>query len=632
MNQQMGLTEFFSMEASDYLEQLDALVSKAGSPQGEEFLRLARALRGSALMANQQAIGAVSEALEGLARAVSEGRLGWDHAVQHTAVRAVDDLKILVRNVSAWTDADSDKASAVTSQLRSVAGEPKEEPARTDRGIDTGTRAFIAREGAGVASALNQLARAIQREPPEPKQFDHVIRLMQPLRGLAVLSDLPPIPEILDGIERAISAELYQTHEPHDVAVLFDVGARALSSAAQEVASLGAVPSDSAEAQDFVRRLGALLDVGGDVVPIEVLYFDDDGPHVIKEGTPSATPGRLVELELIAHGEHLREAAAELERAQWETQRELRALTLAGTFRSLVTGGTDRLGRSVTGFALAASEAVNRGAPTRNTKAFVARLREAGTILSAAPATDHDELATKLDVVTQALRALPTTPKEPEAAPTVQSQPSDGAPSRPRAPSAATEVSPAEVETPAHLVFEPVSSDEAEATETVEPAVAELQPQVTPEDSEPDRAQAAESETDLAAGWIEYERLVTEFGDRRGSVQELLDRDPDTLPVPVQATPVFEEVAPIEEETYEIPDIEELEEREEITYGAELTDVVPITDLVYSGTAALERAVSIQIQIREAVKEPQPDGPLLTELVEELLDLVQLSIGKQETS
>ena len=63
-----------------------------------------------------------------------------------------------------------------------------------------------------------------------------------------------------------------------------------------------------------------------------------------------------------------------------------------------------------------------------------------------------------------------------------------------------------------------------------------------------------------------------------------------------------------------------------------MADVVPITDLVYSGAAALERAVSIQIQIRQAVKEPQPDGPQLTELVEELLDLVQLSVGKQETS
>ena len=96
---------------------------------------------------------------------------------------------------------------------------------------------------------------------------------------------------------------------------------------------------------------------------------------------------------------------------------------------------------------------------------------------------------------------------------------------------------------------------------------------------------------------------------------------------------MFEAVAPpIEEEPYEIPDIEELEEKEEVTHGAELADVVPITDLVYSGAAALERAVSIQIQIRQAVKEPQPDGPQLTELVEELLDLVQLSVGKQETS
>ena len=70
MSSQMGLTEFFAMEASEYLERLDALVSAVAPPEGEEFLRLARALRGSALMANQQAIAGAAAAFETLARSV----------------------------------------------------------------------------------------------------------------------------------------------------------------------------------------------------------------------------------------------------------------------------------------------------------------------------------------------------------------------------------------------------------------------------------------------------------------------------------------------------------------------------------------------------------------------------------
>ena len=154
-------------------------------------------------------------------------------------------------------------------------------------------------------------------------------------------------------------------------------------------------------------------------------------------------------------------------------------------------------------------------------------------------------------------------------------------------------------------------------------------PEAAPQHDEVIHARPDESETDLAAAWMEYERLVEDFGDRRGSVEELVDRDPDALPVPIQATPVFEEVAEVQEATLEIPDIAEVEERVEAPTEEDLGDVVPITDLVYSGSAAFERAVNIQSQIREAVNEPQPDGPLLTELVEELLDLVQLSIGKQ---
>jgi hypothetical protein len=54
-------------------------------------------------------------------------------------------------------------------------------------------------------------------------------------------------------------------------------------------------------------------------------------------------------------------------------------------------------------------------------------------------------------------------------------------------------------------------------------------------------------------------------------------------------------------------------------------DVVSIADLCYSGSAALERALSVRNQIHGVLTEQELDRPLLVDLVEELLNLVDLS-------
>jgi hypothetical protein len=59
-------------------------------------------------------------------------------------------------------------------------------------------------------------------------------------------------------------------------------------------------------------------------------------------------------------------------------------------------------------------------------------------------------------------------------------------------------------------------------------------------------------------------------------------------------------------------------------------DVVPITELCYSGAGAFERANEVRGEIRGALAQPQLDRPLLDELVEELLDLVDLSFQQPE--
>ena len=110
----LAMADFFALEAGEYLERLDGLLAPEGPPAADEFVRLARALRGSALMASQTPIARAAAGLESLARSVREGRRGWDPGTRQVAIRAVDELKILIRRVAAWDDSDTTKAEALS--------------------------------------------------------------------------------------------------------------------------------------------------------------------------------------------------------------------------------------------------------------------------------------------------------------------------------------------------------------------------------------------------------------------------------------------------------------------------------------------------------------------------------------
>src|SRR5881394_3689627 len=331
----LGMSDFFALEAGEYLERLDVLLAAGDSPNADELVRLARALRGSALMANQHAIARTAAALEALARAVREGRRAWDPQTKQLAVRGVDDLKIFVRRAPAWSDADTAKAEALSQELEQLAGRPSAQVRAAEAmGLDAGARAFVAREGAAIASALDRASKALTANPLAHDPLQHVLRALQPLRGLAAVNDLPPLPDLLEGIERAIG-ELSQTSGVGPsaatngdlVAELFQMAATSIAHAAREVAERGRPDPESAEFRRFAGLLVKFMESEPDVVPIETLGT------IVRRGTPSARPATLGRLELVSHGEHLRQAADSLERAPSPTQRELRAHTLAGTFR-----------------------------------------------------------------------------------------------------------------------------------------------------------------------------------------------------------------------------------------------------------------------------------------------------------
>src|SRR6266542_3067473 len=260
----LGMTDFFALEAGEYLERLDAVLQpgEGTAPLADEFVRLARALRGSALMASQQPVARAAAGLEALARAIREGRRPWDAAVKQVAVRAVDDLKIFVRRVPAWTPNDTAKAETLAAQLEQLAGRPSAQVRAAEAlGLDAGARAFVAREGAAIASALDRAGQTLRTNPLAHDPLQNILKALQPLRGLAALNDLPPLPDLLEGIERAIG-ELSQskTAPATPVGELFQAAASSIAHAAREVAERGRPDPEGAEFRRFAGLLVKFMD------------------------------------------------------------------------------------------------------------------------------------------------------------------------------------------------------------------------------------------------------------------------------------------------------------------------------------------------------------------------------------
>src|SRR5881296_212191 len=559
----LGMSDFFALEAGEYLERLDGLLAKGDSPSADEIVRLARALRGSALMANQPAIARAAAGLEILARAVREGRRAWDPQTQQLALRAVDDLKIFVRRAGSWTDADTAKAEALALELEQVAGRPSAQIRAVEAlGLDAGARAFVAREGAAIAGALERAAQALRANPRAHDPLQHVMRALQPLRGLAALADLPSLPDLLEGIERAI-AELSRSglQPPANVGELFQIAGGAIARAAREVAERGRPDPEGADFRQFAGLLVKFMESEPDAVSIGSLYYNDSGPHIVSRGVPAARPSTLGKLELVSHGEHLRQAADSLERAPSATQRELRAHTLGTTFRALANAGGGVLADRVAQFAIAGREAVASGIAVSSAAAFAAELRRAGDLLVRSGTGDEEALATELDALTAALRAI-----QPGAAP---------APAPPRAPAAPAPVprpAPASRPTPPPAAAPVVPGAKAAPAPRVEPAMPE-----TP---------------DLVGSWAAYQRL-SEGGIGSASLAELIAGVEGAPAAPAPGSPLAAAAAPA---------------------------AVDVRALLYRGDRALQRAQELRAAAKRA------SGDELRALVDEVCDLVALAL------
>jgi hypothetical protein len=428
MNNPLGTADFFALEAGECLDRLEQLVAGASPPAPDEFLRMARVLRGSALMAGQAPIAKAAASLEALARIHRDHAKSWDPAAREQVGQAIDEFRLLIRRSREWSDGDTERAARLSRGLDNLAGQQGAlvetgSPSSVDRKeLHTGVRAFVAREGALIASALDRAARSLRAAPGDRESLYNVIRRMQSLRGLAELGELPPLPDILDAIELAVGDLTRLFAPPPGVDEVMDAAGQALTRISRDVADRGRPDPNAPEALRFTELLLRAFAVERDVVAIDTLYYTDDPQPFSHPATqPQFTPpDALGPLELVSHGEHLCQSADLIQGATSAIQRDLRLYRLLGTLRSATAPSADPVAGALGIFARSAQEALASGVATRSVADLVSRLREAGELLRAVVESDDRmlisrrllDVAHRLDGLRAAAESEPIVPIE----------------------------------------------------------------------------------------------------------------------------------------------------------------------------------------------------------------------------
>ncbi|HEX3273847.1 MAG TPA: hypothetical protein VHR43_03250 [Gemmatimonadales bacterium] len=660
MTKPVATADFFALEAGECLDRLEALAGRPEGPPPDEFLRAARVLRGSALMASQQPIARAAGGLEGLARAYRDGRRVWDPGTREQVTQALEEFRLLVRRVRDWTEADTARTVRLGLSLESLAGrsgtvpaeeprvarEPPREPDAAPEGeLNAGVRAFVAREGALIASALDRAARALHAAPADREPLYTVIRRMQSLRGLAELSELTPLPEILDGIEMAVGDLTRLFAPPPGVGEVIAAASVALTRISRDIADRGRPVPGAPEATHFTELLLRAFAVERDVVPIESLFhLDDPAPITPPLAQPQfAAPSPLGPLELVSHGEHLCQSADLIAGARSPVERDLRLYHLLGSLRGAGTPGPDPVAGALVVFARSAREALAAGVAARSTPALVDCLRETGELLRAVADAD-DRMLISRRILDSAYRLDGL--RLAEAPRAAVPGPADSPPRpSPAASPAARPALPPIVSIESLLLEQPVVSIESLLLEqpvvSIESLLFDQRPGATAPASESSRIGAGRVGGPPAEPSADALQLTGRSTLDDVVPIESLGYDAAHSTVAASGIPASEQPAWGLEASFrtfdrlrrqqppQSPSLEGL-------VGRALAAVVPaptpgtveveIGALVYRGRAALERAAAVRQQLADELAR-QGGLAAIQPLLQELLDLVPLALA-----
>jgi chemotaxis protein histidine kinase CheA len=334
-----GLLHFFVLEATDYIDRLDSLVTAAGDdgPDASAFGRYARNLRGSATMSRQMSIAELSSALERLARALRNRAVRWDVALSAVVVSAIDDLRILVRAIRTPGADESARVRARVEELGKLVPASVTAFATPPQSQPSGALSFLASESAELARALDHLVSA----PDDASARAHPAERVRALRGVAELKDIPALGEVVEAVESTLKTlELSSVQTPTTKQkTLLTASAAILRRVARDVASRGRASDDIPELASFKAALAAAEPEAGRadrIVPIAQLFHDDEGPHILTTAPqPPTSAAERFRLEVVSLAEHLRGVVAQARANRAPEQRERNQRELRAALRAL---------------------------------------------------------------------------------------------------------------------------------------------------------------------------------------------------------------------------------------------------------------------------------------------------------
>lgn len=581
--------EFFALEAGEYLERLSVLVSAAGRPDGEEFVRYARALRGTSQMAGPPGYDAAAAALEQLAKNTRDGTLAWTPILADRLADALEDCKALLGQIREWADPEIARCERLASSIAALAGgEVRSRPSAPGSSASTvltaGVRAFVAREAAAVAAALDQIAESLERAPGSIGAGP-VIHRLQPLRGLGALPGLSPLPEMLEALDLTLGTAGKGGGWPPDAGRALRATGAALARMARDIAELGIPQADSHEVVQAAELLRETFAGSDDVVPIAALFrAGDEEPILVRGVTPEPPqPPTDLTVELVSLADRLRMTASQSsEQAAWTTRvlnhyaltLGLRGLVMSLGLRAATGGWLLRFDREAMSGRAAAD-------PSRSASLLAAA---ADALVEAAGAGEVTSLSSalapleaELDRMGAVEAAAP--PEAPEPVPAAAAAPE---------PLADTDVVPIAALAPDESDVVPIQSLFFTAAEPVQPP----------------RLSAFER------SFSTYQRLI-EGADAGETVEsQIVPLEIVTPPPMPVATSVPAAPPPAAEPA---------------VAGLEL-EIVPIDDLLYRGRRALERADQVREELDRLLK-GRRDFSGVEPLLAELLDLVPLALA-----
>jgi chemotaxis protein histidine kinase CheA len=332
-----GLLDFFILEASEHVEHLDGLISRADStPDLDALVRHARAIRGSATMAKIGGIAELATSLESVVRGLRDGTVTWSVELKAALVAAVDDLKILIRGARKWGADEADRAARRTAELVGFAPAFKRRPSMATPVVGSSSAGFLAAETADVAAAL---ARFAESGGPIAGHDDLISRL-RALRGVAALNDLPPLAEVIAVVDEAAkSLELSGTAPTPTQRDLLLTASAVLREGSDALHAGGKPDSFSSAVQAFATAAAIRIEGAADndnIVPISSLFPDDAGPHLLQAAAnPPTTPAQRFKMEVVSQAEHLRRLLADVRLAHDVPTRQRLGHELRGSVRAL---------------------------------------------------------------------------------------------------------------------------------------------------------------------------------------------------------------------------------------------------------------------------------------------------------